>query len=74
MTTLKERGGEMGQKFCSSCKNGEINDELAVVEAVVRDPDSGKIVVSGYLCREHWNMYTDDGYKVEWKYLIGVER
>ena len=52
-------------KQCSSCKNGDvINNDTDGEMHIIRDPDSGKIVIRGYLCDDHLQMYDDDGYFV----------
>ncbi len=56
------------EKFhaCCSCRRGEIDYRESDVEmCVVRDPDTKKIVLRGYLCRDHQVMYCDDGYEVK---------
>ena len=53
-------------KPCSSCKQGEVVDEDTDGKIyTVRDPDTGRIILRGYLCSDHIAMYLDDGYQLE---------
>ena len=49
---------------CASCIRGEIdnNDIKDRTRYLVKDPDSGKIELSGYLCDDHIDMYLAEGY------------
>ncbi len=50
---------------CCECRKGEhenYTDDARLV--VVRDPQTGKIVLRGYVCSEHEQAFRDDGYKV----------
>jgi hypothetical protein len=49
---------------CASCARGEVENDDVVVNAIVKDPDSGRIVIRGYLCNDHNEMYLEDGYRV----------
>ena len=52
-------------KTCCDCRDGEhenYDDDVRLT--VVRDPDTGKLVKSAYLCGEHRSAYADDGYDV----------
>jgi hypothetical protein len=52
-------------KWCCECRAGEHdNYDEDVRLAVVRDPDSNRFKVRGYLCSDHRTMFRDDGYIV----------
>jgi hypothetical protein len=61
-----EKGATMKNKehVCCSCRNGE-NDVPAIGLFSVRDTEENKLVLRGYLCEEHTEMYSDDGYAVK---------
>lgn len=50
--------------WCSDCRDGEhdnYDDDVRFV--TVRDPDQrGRFVKRAYLCSQHRQAYTDDGY------------
>ena len=53
-------------KCCSSCKQSEIeNDDTDGKVYIVHDPDTGKIIIRGYLCKDHLQMYDSDGYMIK---------
>lgn len=54
----------MTPRLCGSCKLGEGPHELATGKYTVRNPDTGRIVFSGWLCLEHFTMYAEDGYDI----------
>ena len=50
-------------KQCADCKSGEhdnYDEDIRLVTII--DPDTKKLNGRKYLCREHRNAYTDDGY------------
>lgn len=48
---------------CCSCRDGEHEDYDDLIElTLVKDPESGKVILRGYLCGEHREMYADDGF------------
>jgi len=50
-------------KHCADCRDGEHdNYDNDVRLIVVRDPDTGRLFKRSYMCAEHRQMYTDDGY------------
>ena len=53
-------------KHCKDCKDdGEHDNYTNDVElAVIRDPDTLKVISRRNLCSDHWVMYEDDGYLV----------
>ncbi len=54
------------QKRCADCRDGEHdNYDDNVVLAVVRDPESRKIVKRAYMCKTHQEVYEDDGYLIQ---------
>lgn len=64
MGTNKEASVKKNAR-CFSCWQGEVeNNDVLSSKWIIRDPDDGKIVGSGYLCEDHLLMYEDDGYKV----------
>lgn len=53
-------------KQCADCRDGEhenYNDDVRLVR--VTDPDTGQMLKRAYLCGQHREMYTVDGYRVE---------
>lgn len=52
-------------KRCKACRDGEHdNYDDDVIKVDVRDPDSGHLMMRGYLCNEHRTAYTDDCFVV----------
>ena len=50
-------------KRCKDCKDSEHENLTDDVElAVIRDPDTLKVVSRKNLCSDHWDMYLDDDY------------
>jgi hypothetical protein len=50
---------------CSECRAGEHDDyDVIVGLCVVKDPDTGKVVLRAYLCASHVEMRVGDGYEV----------
>ena len=55
----------MEKNRCCECRNGEHeNYDNDIFLVTVRDPDSKRIVLRGYLCGEHRGARLDDGYEV----------
>lgn len=55
----------MADKHCSDCKDGDHPDYDDNIRLVwVRDMDTNKLVKRSYMCAEHRQMYSDDGYFV----------
>lgn len=53
----------MNLKRCCECADGEHeNYDNDIKYVVVKDPDTGKVVVRGNMCSEHRSMYDSDGY------------
>jgi len=50
-------------KKCADCRDAE-RDEKAVGLFLVRDPETGKLKKRAYLCKEHRQMYVEDGYEL----------
>jgi len=56
----------MKKMRCADCRNGDHPDYDDDVRLVyMRDPETKKIVKRAYLCKEHRDMYLDDGYEVK---------
>ena len=54
------------QRQCCECRKGEHDNYDDDVElCIVRDPDTKKIVLRGYICRGHDMMFREDGYIVK---------
>lgn len=50
---------------CCECRKGEHEDyDNHVSLCMVRDPESGKLILRGYICGEHFSAFRDDGYDV----------
>lgn len=50
---------------CSECRDGEHEDYAEIVGlVVVKDPDTKKIVLRAFLCRDHVAARLSDGYEV----------
>ncbi len=51
---------------CCECQKGEHpNYDEEVRLLMVREPDTGRLVVRGYICKEHAEAFAQDGYTVE---------
>ena len=65
MFSLKPANG-VTMEQCKDCKDGEHDNYTDDVElAVIRDPETLKVISRKNLCSEHWEMYLDDGYLVD---------
>lgn len=54
------------KKRCSDCRDGEhdnLDEDVKLV--IVREPETGRMVKRAYLCGEHREMYSSDGYLVK---------
>lgn len=50
---------------CCACNQGEQGNYTDEVNfRTVREPETGKFILRGYLCSDHESMYLDDGYLV----------
>ena len=51
---------------CCECQKGEHpNYDEEVRLLMVREPDTGRLVLRGYICGEHAEAFAQDGYTVE---------
>ena len=50
---------------CAECKDGEHENYDEKIElVVVRDPETKIFVKRAWLCKEHREMYSSDGYEI----------
>ena len=55
-------------KQCLVCRNGEhdnYGDQDEIKMTLITNPETGRQLKRCYLCEEHRQMFTDDGYSVE---------
>ena len=51
---------------CADCRDGEHEDyDLNIELVIIREPGTGRWIKRAWLCKEHRQMYHDDGYDIE---------
>ena len=63
---------------CADCRDGEHENYDEKIElVVVRDPETKRFIKRAWLCKEHRDMYSNDGYEIlkgqeikQWKEII----